>query len=117
MLDKSELDEELIKEVVSVGGGYGQKIERCIACLERLSTAIDYLEKRLIRSGKVPKWSMKVVLSLRRRYSEVLEEAYKHRKNLIIYREAIGLIKHREVFEVYNLERFKLSRSPGQGSS
>ncbi len=117
MLDKSELDEELIKEVVSVGGGYGQKIERCIACLERLATAIDYLEKRLIRSGKVPKWSMKVVLSLRRRYSEVLEEAYKHRKNLIIYREAIGLIKHREVFEVYDLERFKLSRSPSQGSS
>jgi len=107
-MDKSLLDEELLKEIASVGGGYGTKIERYMREMERLREAILYLRSRIEREKKTPLFSIRMSVRLRKRFLRVREEAYKHRFYLIIYREALGLLKHREVFELYNIESLEL---------
>ncbi|EDP74782.1 hypothetical protein [Hydrogenivirga sp. 128-5-R1-1] len=108
MLDKSELDEELLREIAGIGGGYGEKIERCMGEMERIVRAVGYLRKRIERSRGTPKLSIRLSVRLRKRFWELREEALRQRRFLIIYREALGLLKHREVFEIYNVERFTL---------
>ena len=108
MLDKSELDDEILREVASVGGGYGNKIERCMEEMERIERAVRYLKGRVERQGGTPLFSLRLLVRLRRRFERLKEEALRQRKSLIIYREALGLFRHREVFEIYNIERFKL---------
>ncbi|RLJ70897.1 hypothetical protein BCF55_1184 [Hydrogenivirga caldilitoris] len=108
MLDKSELDEELLREIASVSGGYGAKIEKCMKEMERIERAVRYLKKRIERTSGTPVFSIKLSVRLRKKFFKLKEEALEQRRYLIIYREALGLLKHREVFEIYNLERFKL---------
>ncbi|WP_457600668.1 hypothetical protein [Hydrogenivirga sp.] len=108
MLDKSELDDELLREIANVGGGYGAKIEKCMREMERIERAVRYLKVRMERQPGIPVFSIRLSVRLRRRFAELREKAIQQRKFLIIYREALGLVRHREVFEVYNIERFKL---------
>jgi len=108
MLDKSELDEELLKEIASVGGDYGRRLERSLEELRRLRKAILYLRRRILREGKVPLFSMRLTVRLRKRFYGVMERAYEQRRYLIIYREALGLVRHREVFELYSIESLEL---------
>jgi len=108
MLDKSELDEELIKEIVSVGGDYGRKIERCMKRMERISRATSYLKRRIERSKGTPLMSLRLALKLRKEFELLKRSALNYRSSLIIYREALGLLKHREVFELYNIESIEL---------
>jgi len=107
-MDKSELDEELLREIASVGGGYGAKIEKYMREMERLRKAIFYLRSRIEKGKGTPLFSMKMSVRLRKRFMKVREEAYKHRFYLIIYREALGLLRHREVYELYNIESLEL---------
>ncbi len=108
MLDKSELSEELIREIAGVGGGYGAKIEVCMEEMRRIQRALAYLRTRLSRGKGTPLFSMRLMVRLRRRFFELREEAIRQRRYLIIYREALGLLKHREVFEVYNIESIEI---------
>ncbi len=108
MLDKSELDEELLKEIASVGGGYGAKIEGYMSEMRRIRRAVSYLKLRIERERNVPTLSMRLLVRLRRRFYSLREKAIEQRRYLIIYREALGLLKHREVFEIYNIEEIRL---------
>lgn len=106
-MDRDLLDDEILKEIASVGGSIGERLERRIAKLHRLSRLYSYLRSRLERGG-VPVFSIRVMIRVRREFEEVREEAVRLRKELIIYREAIGLVNHREVFENYDLESISL---------
>ncbi len=108
MLDKSELDEELLREIASVGGGYGAKIEGYISEMRRIERAVSYLKLRLEREKGTPTFSMRLIVRLRKRFYELRNRAVEQRRYLIIYREALGLLKHREVFEIYNIEEIRL---------
>ncbi len=108
MIDKSELDDELLREIASVGGGYGAKIERCMKEMERLRRAVKYLERRIEREKGTPLLSMRLVIKLRRKFYTLRDEALRQRGYLIIYREALGLLRHREVFEIYSIESIRL---------
>ncbi len=108
MLDKSELSEELIREIASVGGNYGAKIEICLWEMERISRAVSYLRLRLERSGKPQLMSMRLIIRLRKRFFQLREKAIESRKHLIIYREALGLLRHKEVFEAYPVEKISI---------
>ena len=107
-LDKESLDEELLKEIASVGGDYGRRLELIIEDLKRTERAYRYLKHRLSRQRGTPLFTLRLMIRLRKRFLKVKEKGLILRKNLIIYREALGLIKHREVFEIYNLEAFRL---------
>lgn len=98
------MDDELLREIASVGGGYGCKIEACMKEMRRIRKALLYLRRRIERSRGVPLLSLRLSVRLRRRFYNLRQEAYKQRKYLIIYREALGLIRHREVFEIYDIE-------------
>lgn len=106
MIDKSELGEEVLREIAGVGGSYGVKIELCLQELERLRRAIAYLRSRILRSGGFPAFSIRLCVRLRKRFYQVRERAREQRRYLIIYREALGLVKHTEVFEIYNIESY-----------
>jgi len=108
MLDKSELDEELLREIASVGGSYGAKLEGYMYEMIRIKKAVSYLKLRLEREKGTPTFSMKLLVRLRKRFYELRDRAVEQRRYLIIYREALGLLKHREVFEIYNIEGIKL---------
>ncbi len=108
MIDKTELDEELLREIASVGGSYGYRIELYMNEMKRLKKAVEYLKLRINRSKKIPVFSMRMSVRLRKRFYEVREKALETRKYLIIYREALGLFRHREVFEIYNIEEIEL---------
>ncbi len=108
MIDKSELDDELLKEIASVGGCYGSKIERYMREMERIRKAVLYLRSRIEREKGTPVFSMKLMIRLRRRFYTLREKAYEQRRYLIIYREALGLLKHHEVFEIYNIESIEI---------
>ncbi len=108
MLDRDVFGDEFIKEAASVGGDYGLRIEKCIEELERIQRAVRYLEYRVERARGFPKLSLRLLAHLRKRFQKTRHRAMEYRRYLIIYREAIGLIKHREVYEVYNIERFHL---------
>ena len=107
-MDKELLDEELIREIASVGGSYGKRLEIYMKELRRLQRAVLYLRTRIERSKGVPLFSMRLSIRLRKRFFSLKEEAKKQRFYLIVYREALGLLKHREVFELYNLEEIEL---------
>lgn len=104
MIDKESLDQELIREIASVGGEYGSRLERLIGDLNRLRRSLLYLRSRIERERGTPLYSMRLLIRLRRRFEDKKKEALEVRKYLIIYREALGLLKHEEVFEVYNIE-------------
>jgi len=108
MIDKSELSEEILREIAGVGGSYGSKIELYIQELERLKRAITYLRSRILRSGGFPAFSVRLCIRLRKRFYRVRERAQEQRRYLIIYREALGLVNHAEVFEIYNIEDYDL---------
>ncbi len=105
VLNKDSLDDEVKREIASVGGEYGRKIEKCMEELLRIKRAIRYLERRLRREKRIPTLSIRLSVSLRKRYEEKKEEAFRYRYYLIIYRESIGLTNHRAVYEIYNLEK------------
>jgi len=106
MLSKETLNDEILKEIASVGGGYGRKIEYCMERVKRIKKALCYLEKRLKREKcKIPKLSIKLSVSLRKKMKLYKEEAFKYRYYLIIYRESIGLTNHKAVYEIYNIEK------------
>ena len=107
-MDKELLDEELIKEIASVGGSYGRKLEAYMEELRRLQKAVLYLRRRIEKSRGVPVFSIRLSVRLRKRFISLKEEAKKQRFFLIVYREALGLLKHKEVFELYNLEEIDL---------
>ncbi len=109
-MEKEALDNEILREIASVGGGYGEKLEKLILELERILISFAYINKRIRRSGSIPLLSMRLALSLRKRFNRIKDEAFSVRKNLIIYREALGLTSHREVFEIYPIEKFKLGQ-------
>ncbi len=108
MLDKSELDEELLREIASVGGGYGAKIESYLSEMRRIQRVVFYLKLRLERERGTPTFSMRLLVRLRKRFYELRDRAVEQRRYLIIYREALGLLRHREVFEIYNIEEIRL---------
>ncbi len=101
---KESLDEEILREIASVGGSYGERLERLISELRRLKRAILYLKGRIEKSSGTPTFSMRLSVRLRRRFFEKKKEAEEVRRYLILYREALGLFRHKEVFEVYNIE-------------
>ena len=105
MICKETLDDEILKEIASVGGGYGKKIEYCMEQIKRIKKALTYLEMRMKREKKLPKLSIKLSSSLRKKLKIYKEEAFKNRYYLIVYREAIGLTNHRPVYEIYNIEK------------
>ena len=105
MINKETLDEEILREIASVGGGYGRKIEYCMEQMRRIKRALKYLEKRMSREKKLPKLSIKLSSSLRKKLVRYKDEALKNRYYLIVYREAIGLTNHRPVYEIYNIEK------------
>ncbi|GEM_PF-2754908 len=105
-MEKFSLEKEIVREIANVGGSYGLKIENYMKEMERLRKALFYLKLRIRRSGKIPMFSMKLAISLRKKFFIIRERAYEQRKLLIIYREALGLTNHRDVFEVYNIEKF-----------
>ncbi|RUM28822.1 MAG: hypothetical protein DSY32_03890 [Aquifex sp.] len=108
MISKESLDDEILREIASVGGGYGRKIEYCMERARRIKRALNYLEERIKREkGKIPKFSIRLSVQLRKRFDHYLNEAYKYRYYLIIYRESIGLTNHRPVYEIYNIEELK----------
>ncbi|WP_164930795.1 hypothetical protein [Aquifex aeolicus] len=108
MLSKESLDDEILKEIASVGGGYGRKIEYCMEQAKRVKRALNYLEERMKREKtKIPKFSIRLSVHLRKRLDKYLSEAYKYRYYLIVYRESIGLTNHRPVYEIYNIEELK----------
>ena len=104
MINKETLDDEILREIASVGGGYGKKIEHCMKEIKRILKAINYLEGRMKREKGIPKFSIRLMSSLRKKLSLYKEEALKYRYYLIIYRESIGLTNHRIVYEIYNIE-------------
>lgn len=108
MLEKSELDRELLREIASIGGSYGARIEGYISEMKRIKRAVSYLKLRLKREKGTPIFSMRLLVRLRRRFYDLRERAIEQRRYLIIYREALGLLKHREVFEVFNVEDIRL---------
>ncbi|NPA32651.1 MAG: hypothetical protein GXO04_03390 [Aquificae bacterium] len=106
MLQKDTLDDEILREIAGVGGAYGSRLEACLKEALRVKRALSYLEKRLARQrSKVPRLTIKLSVSLRKRLSRLKEEALKYRYYLIVYREAIGLTNHRIVDEVYPVEK------------
>lgn len=105
MIKKENLDEEILKEIAGVGGSYGKKIEYCMERIKRIKRALNYLEERLRREKGIPRLSVKLSVSLRKKLKAYKEEAFKNRYYLIIYREAIGLTNHRIVYETYNIEK------------
>ena len=107
MIDRESLDEEILKEIASVGGSIGDRLDRCIARLRRLSDVYGYLRRRLDRGG-VPVFSIRMMLRVRREFVEVRNEALGLRRDLIIYREALGLVNHRDVYEKYDIESIGL---------
>jgi len=52
----------------------------------------------------VPVLSLRLYTRLRKRFIKIREEAYSQRSYLILYREALGLFRHKEVFEIYDIE-------------
>ncbi|GAB6065103.1 hypothetical protein JCM9492_01950 [Aquifex pyrophilus] len=105
MIQKESLDDEVLREIASVGGGYGRKIEVCIENMKRIKRAINYLKVRLEREkGRTPKLTIRLIVSMRKRFEAYKREAYKYRYYLIVYRESIGLTNHRPVYEIYNIE-------------
>jgi len=105
---KKEIEEDLLREVASVGGHYGKKLEESLRKVKRIKRALSYLEERLKRHRSVPPtWSVKRSVSLRKSLREAVKEAKKFRQYLVIYREAIGLTNHRILHEVYELELLK----------
>ncbi|WP_461832006.1 hypothetical protein [Aquifex sp.] len=106
MIPKEGLDDEVLREIASVGGGYGKKIEICMENMKRIKKAINYLKFRLEREkGKTPKMTIRLMASMRKRFEAYKREAYKYRYYLIVYRESIGLTNHRPVYEIYNIEK------------
>ncbi len=108
MIEKESLDEELLREIASVGGEYGSRLEKLIGDLKRLRRAILYLRRRIERHRGTPVFSMRLIIRLRKAFLEKRKEAVEVRRYLIIYRESLGLLKHKEVFEVYNIESIEL---------
>jgi len=104
MINKDTLGNEILQEIASVGGSYGRKIEYCMGRMKRIKKALTYLRERMLREKKFPKLSILLSVSLRKKLNLYKEEALKNRYYLIIYREAIGLTNHRDVYEVYNIE-------------
>ncbi len=102
------LDEEVLREIASVGGSIGERLERCIARLCRLSKIYGYLRLRLSRGGASAP-SIRMMIRVRKEFAGVRDEALRLRKELIIYREAIGLVNHREVYDNYDIESISLS--------
>jgi hypothetical protein len=108
MIDKGSLDEEVLREIASVGGGYGSRLEDLMDDLRRLRRAILYLKGRLRRQGGIPLYSMRLLVRLRKDFLRKRREALEVRRYLIVYREALGLIRHKEVFELYNIEGIEI---------
>ena len=108
MVDREILDDEILKEIASVGGSIGERLERCLIRLYRLSRLYGYLKSRLERGG-VPTLSLRLMVRIRKEFEVVREEALGLRKDLIIYREALGLVNHRDVYENYDIESIRLS--------
>ena len=104
MINKETFDEEILMEIASVGGQYGRKIEYYMNEIKRILNAINYLQGRMRREKKIPKFTIRLISSLRRRLNLYKREALKYRYYLIIYRESIGLTNHRIVYEIYNIE-------------
>jgi len=102
---KDSLESEILREIASVGGSYGRKIEYCIAKIRRIKRALNYIKKRMEREKRFPKLSIRLSASLRKQLNIYKEEALRNRYYLIIYREAIGLTNHRPVYEIYNIEK------------
>ncbi len=100
-----DLDPELLENVASVGGEYGRKIERYMEEIKRLRKIEKYLRKRLLRKGKPQPLTLKLMVKTKRLIEFNKKEALKYRYYLIIYRESLGLINHRSVFEIYNIEK------------
>ena len=107
-MEKECLDQEILREIASVGGGYGQQLERIIGRMKRISRIYGYLMRRIERSPRVQPLTVKTAIALRKEFYRLRDKAIEKRKNLIIYREALGLLKHREVFEHYNIEGIRL---------
>ncbi len=99
------LDPELLENVASVGGEYGRKIERYMEEIKRLRKIEKYLRKRLLRKGKLQPLTLKLMVKTKRLIEFNKKEALKYRYYLVIYRESLGLINHRSVFEIYNIEK------------
>ncbi len=100
-----DLDPELLENVASVGGEYGRKIERYMKEIKRLRKIEKYLRKRLLRKGKLQPLTLKLMVKTKRLIELNKKEALKYRYYLVIYRESLGLINHRSVFEIYNIEK------------
>ena len=100
-----ELDPEIIESIASVGGQYGKRIEQCIFKLKRLRKIEKYLKRRVLRSYKPPMFTIKIMKRVRKEIIETKGEALKYRYYLIIYRESLGLVNHKPVFEIYNIEQ------------
>jgi len=109
MKDKEYLDQEILKEIASVGGIQGEQIEKLMARMKRISRIYRYLVKRIERSSRPQPLSLRTAVTLRKEFLSLREKAIEKRKNLIIYREALGLLRHREVFEIYDIESIRLN--------
>ncbi|MDQ7037960.1 MAG: hypothetical protein Q9N26_01995, partial [Aquificota bacterium] len=86
MLDKSSLSEDILREIASVGGDYGYRLERIMEDMERIRRAVSYLKERIRKQRGTPVYSLRLLIRLRRRFFEMRKMALEVRKNLIIYR-------------------------------
>ncbi|SHK18652.1 hypothetical protein [Thermocrinis minervae] len=100
-----EADQEILKEIASVGGNYGRRIENVVKALEDLERSMAYLRSRLDKNtGRL--FSLRLLIRLKKKRNKLLEALQSEVYKLIVYREALGLTRHKEVYKVYGLERW-----------
>ncbi len=104
-MNLKDLDPELLESMANVGGHYGRKIEECMERILRLKRVEVYLKKRIFREWKPQPLTVRMIVKIRKEIGNTKEEALRYRHYLIIYRESLGLINHRNVFEIYNIEK------------
>ncbi len=101
-MDWSSQEPEILREVASVGGYYGRKIEKCLSRKRRLKRALGYLSLRMGRYG-LPVFTMRMMVRLRKDLERTQRKLDEYVYYMIVHREAIGLTSHKTLYEVYNL--------------
>ncbi len=100
--EQQGLDPEVLREVASVGGYYGKKIEYYASRKRRVEKALIYLRGRLFKYS-CPVFSIRQIVRLRKELKATQKELEKYVYYMIVYREAIGLTNHKSMYKVYNL--------------
>ena len=106
-----DVDREILREVANTGRFYGKKIESSLYKIKRLKKAIAYLHSRM-KKYPFPFLTMRLLNRLRKKMEREKEELDRYLYYMIVYREALGLTSHEDLYRVYNLLDDREERAP-----